>query len=343
LLSPGAPELLNHQNLRRCRSIAALLDEFGYVVDLVDVSDRRFTPDRTYDLVVKDRVRLKHVEPAPTGTIRLLLATTTNHVVHNRNLRRRHELLFRRRGRRIQLRRIYDEEMPYAVEADAIVGVGNDYTLGTWQENSNAARYPFNNCGFPDTRFIFESKDFGTARRSFWFFASGSQVQKGLDLLLEIFPHLPDLHLYICSSYRREPDFCGSYHKELFETPNIHAMGRIAVNGPEFYELAARCAYIIHPSCSDGQAGSVVQCMHAGLIPLVTREVGVDTEEFGVTFADDSLEEIEKVIVRVAQLPETWHREQSLKTRKIAEEKYSEAAFMKRWREILKEVLPSAD
>src|SRR5450631_316401 len=109
LLSPGAPELLNHQNLRRCRSIAALLDEFGYVVDLVDVSDRRFTPDRTYDLVVKDRVRLKHVEPAPTGTIRLLLATTTNHVVHNRNLRRRHELLFRRRGQRIQLRRVYDE------------------------------------------------------------------------------------------------------------------------------------------------------------------------------------------------------------------------------------------
>jgi glycosyltransferase involved in cell wall biosynthesis len=233
--------------------------------------------------------------------------------------------------------------MPYAVEADAIVGIGNDYTLGTWGEDSNAARYPFNNSGFPDTRFIFESKDFGKARGNFLFFASGSQVQKGLDLLLEIFPQLPDLDLYICSSYRKEPDFCACYHKELFETPNIHPMGRIAVNGPEFYELAARCAYIIHPWCSDGQAGSVVQCMHAGLIPLVTREVGVDTEDFGGTFADDSLDEIEKVIVQVASLPETWHQQHSLQTRKIAEEKYSEAAFMKRWREILTEVLPSGD
>jgi glycosyltransferase involved in cell wall biosynthesis len=343
MLPPDAPEILNHQKFRRSRQIAALLGDFGYVVDVADVSTRKIKSDREYDLVMKDRVKLEHVEPARNGTVRIVLATTTNHVVHNRNLRRRHELLFWRRGRRIRPRRIYKEEMPFAAEADAIIGVGNEYTLGSWREVSKAPIYPFNNFGFPHTQFIFKSKDFSKARKSFLFFASGSQVQKGLDLVLEIFPRLPELHLYICSGYRKETDFCSLYRKELFETPNIHPRGWVQTDSPEFYDLVARCAYVIHPSCSDGQAGAVVQCMYAGLIPLVTKEVGVDTEDFGVTFSDDSVSAIEKEIMRVAALPEEWHREHSLKTRKVAEEKYSETAFIMRLREIMTEVLPRGD
>jgi glycosyltransferase involved in cell wall biosynthesis len=114
------------------------------------------------------------------------------------------------------------------------------------------------------------------------------------------------------------------------------------VNSPEFHDLVRRCAYVIHPTCSEGQSGSVVQCMYSGLIPLVTREAGIDTEDFGVTFSDDSLDEIERVVREVSQLPADWHREHSIKTHKIAEAKYSEDAFLKRWRSILSEVLRSA-
>ena len=298
-----------------------------------------FKPDRDYDLVLRDRVTMAHFEPAARGTRRLLLATTMDHAAHNRHLKARHQRLYQRRGRRILVRRLYEERMTYAIEADAIVGVGNDLTLDTWRQTSRAAIYKFNNFGLDGTRFAFEAKDFATARKNFLFFASGSQIQKGLDLLLEIFPKLPHLDLYICSGYRKEDDFKVCYHKELFETPNIHPMGFIAVNGPRFDELTRQCAYVISASCSEGQSGSVVQCMSAGLIPVVTRETGIDTEDFGVTFADDSLEEIQQVVERLAGLPESWHREQSLKTRKAAEAKYTEAAFAVRLREILSEVL----
>src|ERR1700683_12809 len=340
LLSADAPDFLVQQNLRHCRQIAILLGEFNYIVDVTDVSNRQFKPKGAYDLVLKDSLRLEHFEPAPNGTIRLLLATTMDHVVHNRNLLRRHQQLFQRRGHRLQIRRLYGEKMPYAAEADAIVGVGNEYTAKTWRQSARAKIYPFNNSGFPEIRFIFDSKDFAAARTNFLFFASGSQVQKGLDLLLDIFPHLPDLKLYICSGFESEADFCACYHRELFETPNIRSLGWVRVNRPEFYQLVTQCAYVIYPSCSDGQAGSVVNCMHAGLIPVVTREAGIDTDDFGVTFVDDSLDEIERVVVQLAGLPETWHQEHSLKTRKVAEERYSEAAFMTRWRDILTEVLP---
>jgi glycosyltransferase involved in cell wall biosynthesis len=236
------------------------------------------------------------------------------------------------------MRRVYPESMPYVQKSNAIVGVGNEFIMSSWREAFNVPVYPFNNYGFKETEFVFDSKDFSMARKHFLFFASKSQMQKGLDLLLEIFPKHPHLHLYICSGYKRERDFCACYHKELYETANIHPIGYVRVNGSEYNELVGKCAYVILPSCSEGQSGSVVQCMYSGLIPLVTKEVGIDTEDFGITFTDDSLEEIEKVIADVSDLPASWHREQSIKTRRVSEEKYSEDTFIERWRNILAEI-----
>jgi glycosyltransferase involved in cell wall biosynthesis len=161
--------------------------------------------------------------------------------------------------------------------------------------------------------------------------------------LLEIFPKYPDLHLYICSEFAKEADFCSCYHKELHETPNIHPIGWITVNGPKYDELVKKCAFVIHPTCSEGQPGSVVQCMYSGLIPLVTKETGIDTEDFGITFEGDGLEEIERVILEVSRQPESWHRERSIRTRKVSEKKYSEDAFMERWRNMLGEILNCPD
>jgi glycosyltransferase involved in cell wall biosynthesis len=163
-------------------------------------------------------------------------------------------------------------------------------------------------------------------------------MQKGLDLLLEVFPKHPDLHLYVCSTFSQEPDFCECYRRELFETPNVHPVGWVEVCSPQFCQLIERCGAVIHPTCSEGQAGSVVQCMHAGLTPIVTREAGIDVENFGVLLADDHLETIERAVLDFARRPADWHRSRSLLTRHVAAEKYSETAFVRRWTEILTEV-----
>jgi glycosyltransferase involved in cell wall biosynthesis len=316
------------------------LGEFGYIVDVADRRNLRPLRRSKYGLIINDRADLRGIDSfSDENTMNIFLATSDNYMVHNTALRRRHELLFKRRARRIQLRRIYPEAMPYLENSDAIVTIGNEIIKGTWKEVSSAPIYTFNNYGFKETEFIFDSKDFSSARRNFLFFASRSQIQKGLDLLLEIFPKHQELHLYICSEYEKEEDFCVCYHEEIYDTPNIHSIGWVTVNSPEYNELVKKCAYVIHPTCSDGQPGSVVQCMYSGLIPLVTREAGIDTEDFGITFADDNIEEIERVILEVSELPETWHREHSIRTRKVSEEKYSEEAFMNRWRYILADII----
>ena len=304
----------------------------------MDIRDRRFKPSKDYDLIISHRVDLKGMEILfRKDAIKIYLSTGMNHIVHNINLKRRFDNLKRRRECNLRQLIWDDENMPYLMYVDAIIGFGNEYTMATWGEIFKEPKYPFNNYGFSMTQFI--HRNYSKAKNSFLFFGSAQQLGKGLDLLLEIFPKHSDLNLYICSSFEYERDFCKCYHKELYETPNIHSIGRVRVNGEKFYELIQKCGYVILPTCSEGQAGSVVQCMYAGLIPVVTKEAGINTKGFGVTFANDSLDEIEKTIIRLSELPEDWGRERSIRTREFAQKKFSEEAFINRWRQILADIL----
>lgn len=51
------------------------------------------------------------------------------------------------------------------------------------------------------------------------------------------------------------------------------------------------------------------------------------------------MEEIERVIREVSELPDSRHREYSIRVREASVEKYSENAFMYRWRYMLTEIL----
>jgi glycosyltransferase involved in cell wall biosynthesis len=330
------PLFFFHQNLRRCRRIAALLDELGYVVDVAEGGDPRFRIDRPYDLVISDRVDLGGQQARlPPEARKIYLGTTDHHATHNRRLRRRHQALARRRGQEVRLRRLYSEHTPFVDSADAIVALGTEATAGSWRESFRGPIHFFNNHAFAEIGPPPGGRDYDVARRHFLFLASRSQMQKGLDLLLDVFPRHPDLHLHVCSAFEKEEDFCALYHQELLETPNVHPHGWLNLLGPEFRSLAERCAYLIHPSCTEGQAGAVVHGMAAGLIPLVTSETGIDTEDFGLTFGSDSIDEIERVVTEVATRSPAWHREHAGRTRAAAAGKYTEKALVDRWRMIL--------
>ena len=333
------PRPLAHQNRRRSWQMAECLDELGYVVDVVAASDKSFRCSAPYDLLISNNAKLKFDVPRSDDARSVFLGTTLYPDLHNANLRRRHDQLLARRGCQLKMQRVYGVNPSHLSLFDAAFCVGNETSAYSWRSGFSGPIFPFNNFGYRDTLYMGDVKDFDAARRHFLFFASGSQMQKGLDLLLEVFARHPELHLHVCSSFGNEPDFCAAYRKELYETPNVHPIGRIKVNGPEFYELLAKCGYVISASCSEGQSGAVVQCMYAGLIPLVTREVGLDTDDFGITFASDTLEEIESVVTRCADLPPDWLREHCQRTRAACEARHCEEVSMNRWREMLAAVV----
>jgi len=77
------------------------------------------------------------------------------------------------------------------------------------------------------------------------------------------------------------------------------------------------------------------------LIPMATKEAGIDMEDFGILLPGDSLEEIEKAVLAAARMPEEECRKRSKRTRHAALMKYNETEFSDRWRRILADMLKS--
>jgi hypothetical protein len=132
-----------------------------------------------------------------------------------------------------------------------------------------------------------------TCRKNFFWFGSGGLVHKRLDLVLEGFVQKPDFHLTICRPISQEEDFVKTFYKELYQKPNTHTIGWIDVSSQIFRNILNSCVGILYPSGSEGGSGSVVNCMHAGFMPIVRYEASVDVQEdYSVIFKDSFLEEI---------------------------------------------------
>jgi hypothetical protein len=333
-LKKGDPQFLKHQNLKQCMQIVSLLSIKGYSVDLLDIMDDRHFPNENYDLVIGHRVSIREQDIYSTKK-NIYLATGTNHKIHNFQVLSRYQYLNERRGIKLTPKNLNSINMPFVEKADAIFCFGNEFVRASWDHVSKGECFSFNNYGFDGTKSLIDYRNLDRARKNFLFFASTNQISKGLDLLLDVFSKNPDLHLYVCSLFEYEKDFCEAYFRELFQTQNIHPVGWVEVNSSLFYKLCTECAFVIHPSCSEGSPGSVIQCMHTGLIPVVTLQTGIDVDDFGILFPSDQIVDIEKTIQTVTDFPIEKLKSSSLQTRITSIEKYSEQSFLQRWKELL--------
>lgn len=338
-LSPSHPTFRQHQNQRQCIIIAEILGELGYVVDAVDVSDRTFRPTHTYDLVISHRVNHVGLEAAfSPKTVRIYFAAGLNHIEHNRKLAERVAYFEKRngKGKLDQIAWQESEDMPFVSSANALIGFGNEYVMESWRSVVSGPCYGFDNYG--ECGHLNSARNWKEARRNFLFFGSRRQLAKGLDLLLETFAKMPDLHLHVCSKFRDEPEFCRFYEQELKNTPNIHAWGWVDIQSEVFRNIVSRSGYVIFPSCSEGSPGSITNAISAGLVPLVSRETGLDLNGCGRILEDSTIEHLMHT-VRAAAAIEDWDlAAKSKAAAELAAKRWSKAAFRGRWLEILSEI-----
>ena len=302
LLPEGVDLPRSHTHFWESREIGRILVELGFVVDAIHWTNTAFLPQSRYDLLVDVRLNLERLAPLlGPDCLRVMHAETSHRSFHNPEQQRRLDELAARRGVRIAPQKMLEENR--AIEsADAAIVVGNAATLATYAfagkpmwpvPISQPVLYPFP-----------EDKDYAACARRFLWFGSGGLVHKGLDLVLELFASLPDYHLTVCGPVDRERDFERLYHRELYETPNIRTVGWIDIGSPEFLSLARETLALVYPSCSEGMNGGTVTCMHAGLIPIVSRPTGVDLEPSeGVLLPDCRLETLRQAVVELAARP----------------------------------------
>lgn len=338
LLKPGEPVPTSHTHYWESYQMVNTFLELGYSVDVINYTNRTFLPYKDYAFFIDARRNLERLAPLLNSACVKIMHIDTSHILfHNAGEASRLLALQQRRGVTLQPRRF---EMPnLGIEhADCATMMGNSFTSKTYRYAnkpiyclpiSTPVPYPWD-----------DKKDFEACRKRFIWFGSGGMVHKGLDLVLDVFASMPDYHLTICGPVEREKDFERAYYKELYQTPNIHTVGWIDVTSPEFTAITNTSIGLIYPSCSEGQCGGVVTCLHAGLIPIVSPESGVDVSpDFGVYLDSCSLEEIKDAVRRVSALPPQQLRRMSRKAWEYARANHTRERFAEEYRKAIDRIV----
>lgn len=333
-------EEIEFSNRGIARAIPRALNELGYSVDIISWDDTTFTTDRSYDLLIQHGgVNYEKLSPlVKDHGLRLYFSTGTYWKLHNEREKARFKSLYERRKARLPYDRlvIASEERANR-EAKGIIALGNQTIADTYAKFPNVRTL---NLGcFPDPRYKKVAKDLSSGRKKFLFFAGGGNIHKGLDLVLEAFSKLP-YELYIMAYI--EPGVAKVYD-DLLKLPNIHTIGATSMRSQEFYGAIDRCDFVILPSCSEGQPGSVIECMNEGLIPLLTPEVHIDTADYGLIIPSGAIADVIKTIERAAALDKKTLERMSRAARQAVIEKHSPDLFVETFKNHVRELVDAPD
>lgn len=253
----------------------------GFIVDYVSSRHEHLVRDPgKYDVIIDEWNSLPEWKSVNPRAKTLFYATGAHWLFHNVAGLSRYAWLFQRRAVALKPRR----QVPPLLSsgcADLISCLGNPTCRATFGADSPRVRKLW--VSVLDETVDLAPKDWGAARRSFLYFAGVGWVHKGLDLVVEAFLKEPDLHLTVVGGMPRygidrDADFRMVYGREIERARNIEVRGFLDVCSPEFRELMASCCAVICPSASESGPSAVVQCLHYGLIPLVTPVGGLEVE-----------------------------------------------------------------
>jgi len=319
----GKPEN-EFSNRGIARTIPRALNELGYIVDIVSWDDKSTPVNKSYDILIQhgginyDSLR----NLVKKSGKKIYFSTGSYWKYHNVAEQKRFDNFKKRHGFRPSYDRLVTHSEERATrEADAIIAIGNQQICETYQGFSNVDNLDLG-C-YRDNHFDAITKNHSRTKNSFLFFAGAGGIHKGLDLTIEAFLKLPQ-HLYIMAYV--EPALL-KYYEEAFSAPNIHLIGPGNFRSPEFYKVMDSCSFAILPSCSEGQPGSMVECLNQGLIPVVTRDVHLSVPGFGFTLEQATISKIQQIVKTLSKLDELELSEKSGASRKAAITSHSPDLF----------------
>lgn len=337
-ISPNDPRFLRHINIWRSRKIVQVLNELGYIVDVVDYRNTKFVPHRKYEVFIgHGGINLERiVERLPDSATKIYFSTGCYWRFHNGQELARLSALQERKGVKLPPDRlITHSEEGALLAADGIIALGNSFTRQTYTGFSPVIM--INNTALADDHYEQVQKNFEAGRSHFFYYTGEGNVHKGLDLLLETFLQLKDEHLWICTPISQR--FKEVHSEALQNRSNIHVIGWVQARSSQHYEVMNRCNWTILPSCSEGQSHSIVECMNQGLIPVVSQACGLDIGDYGVMLNPCTIERITEVVQSLSQRSPAWCEEMSRRTRKVVVTEFSETAFWQNIRDAIQAVV----
>jgi len=325
-----------HTNAYECVEIANSYLELGYSVEIIDYNNKNYIPSKDTEVAIDIHSNLERWAPLlPKDCIKVLHATGAHWLTGNAAEFTRLRGVYERRG--VSLKPYRQMEPSKAIETcDLASIIGNVWTMGTF----SYAKKPLHRVRL-SSAYLYDwdrSRNFESSRRSFVWLGSYGMVLKGLDLVLEAFAKMPDYFLTICGRPEKEPDFYNEYKKELLELPNIKHVGWMDLHSQEFNEIRRTHAGVIYPSSYEGCAGSVVHCVHAGLVPILTEETGFDLGHFGNRVEGGTVDAVCKAVREFATTVPSTIEQKARAAWEFARNEHTQERFSREYRHLAKKI-----
>jgi glycosyltransferase involved in cell wall biosynthesis len=226
-------------------------------------------------------------------------------------------------------RNITDDE-EYAVKnSDAVICLGNAMLEDEYRKYNNNV-FSIDNGVFPLPENQ-RSKSKQKKSKDIIFLAGRGNIHKGLDLLIDVFSSQKELTLHVCQHI--DADFLKVVGSKIESSENIIMHDYVEMRSQKFNAIAESCSYAILPTCSEGQPGSILECMLHGLVPIIPEEANIDFDSFAIPIETLDFQGIEMALLRARNLSEEDYESRSTKAIECCEEKYSEQAFRIKFRE----------
>lgn len=346
-LYPNALADYEHTNLWEIREIVRVLNTFGHTVDVVDRSADDFTPEDKYDLFIglgagrSGKHFARYAAALPRAT-KVLLAAGPEPILSSRLVREHYDRFNARHGTNVPAMRLAEGiDFPaFAKVTDYFLCIGEDeqFCASTYRHLQRPI-LTYMPAVSPNIRF-YKGMVETRLRNKFLCFAGDGLICKGVDVVVEAFSEMPELQLHICGP-DTEPGFFDVLGDRIRDSGNIRYEGFVRVGGTRFEELLRECSFVVFASSSEGCATSVATVMRGGLVPILTKEVGINVGNFGFKLEGEReslINEIKTVCRRASMVSSPEYHARVFETLKDSL-KYTQASFTRTFSKAVLEIL----
>ncbi|MBO5070917.1 MAG: glycosyltransferase family 4 protein [Roseburia sp.] len=282
-----------HTNRQEMMQMIKVCIENDWCIDVCGCNDsyaKEQIPADYYDYILGFGENFKYAkEKNPKAFAILYMTENPYHISYQREMERIHYFK-ERTGRDFHLERtgVYyqkDDEK----KADAVICLGDEKYFPADKKVVRIWPSALKN---PTFTLDFSRKE----KKNFLVYGVDGFIHKGNDILLEIFAKHPDWNLYLCGGRGAEKAKEAGYQLP----PNVHAVGFVDTLSEQFNEIAGKCYYLLLPSCSEAPSTAVLTGMRHGLLPVVSKGIGLDgLGEYCRYFEDYHLEAVEELLQKL--------------------------------------------
>ncbi|WP_299017532.1 glycosyltransferase [uncultured Polaribacter sp.] len=329
---------VSHPNINEVNIIIAYFIEKGFVIDVVYCNDEHFinkNQDKKYDVIFGFGKVFRFFSDRTRDALRIIYCTENAPKIAFEKESERVSNYNYRNNKNIKTERAftYYNEEDFKISNFAIL-LQNHYNAMNFRDLINKDKtFLLNTTGLKNENY-FLKRILNETKANFIWIGSRGIIHKGLDLLVEAFAITPNLNLHILGLSKKERVLLP---RKL--TKNIHIHGFVKVSSDKFIKIVNSCSFCLLPSCSEAMATSVLTGMRHGLIPIITKDTGIDLEGYGYYFDSLEIESIKQKLLHVSKTENYYLDNKHNSVFKFANSEYNLQRFNESFIEIMNNII----